>query len=197
MISNYNKLYLFFQKTYLILILWYLLRFPSDSVKASYVNISWVLKDFYTGYNVPVKSIGHIYLFGNMHSILANIFYQFFFYQLLEERGILLSFTIIAIWSPHPPLLSLSSILPLSLLISLSFWDTVLTVLDSPGWPWTHYITTAGLELLILQLSSAGIWDYRCVLYSLSDRGFSGKTWFIFNNITHNSWIVKRVTWKV
>lgn len=193
MISNYNKLYLFFQKTYLILILWYLLRFPSDSVKASYVNISWVLKDFYTGYNVPVKSIGHIYLFGNMHSILANIFYQFFSIN-CWKRGVYYFLLLLLLSGLPTPLLSLSSILPLSLLISLSFWDTVL---DSPGWPWTHYITTAGLELLILQLSSAGIWDYRCVLYSLSDRGFSGKTWFIFNNITHNSWIVKRVTWKV
>lgn len=166
-----------------------MLRFPSDSVKASYVNISWVLKDFYTIYNVPVKSIGHIYLFDNIHSILANIFISFF-YQMLEERGTLLSFTIIAIWSPFPPL-------PSSVFLSSFLFLSEIQCQDSPGWPWTHYITTAGLELLILQLPSAGIWDYRCVLYSLSNRGFSGKTWFIFNNITHNSWIVKRVTWKL
>lgn len=167
-----------------------MLRFPSDSVKASYVKISWVLKDFYTRYNVPVKSIGHIYLFDNIHSILANIFISFFLSNAGREGYITFFYYYCYLVSLPPPL-------PSSLFLSSFLFLSEIQCQDSPGWPWTHYITTAGLELLILQLPSAGIWDYRYVLYSLSNRGFSGKTWFIFNSITHNSWIVKRVTWKV
>lgn len=143
MISNYNKLYLFFQKTYLILILWYLLRFPSDSVKASYVNISWVLKDFYTGYNVPVKSIGHIYLFGNMHSILANIFYQFFSIN-CWKRGVYYFLLLLLLSGlPTPPSLSLFH--PPSFSPHFSFFlrysvrqpRLALNSLYNHGWPWT------------------------------------------------------------
>lgn len=119
-----------------------MLRFPSDSVKASYVNISWVLKDFYTRYNIPVKSTGHIYLFGNIHSILANIFYQFFLSTAGREGYI----TFFYYYCYLVSLPSLSRSLPSSLFLSSFLFLSeivsrqprlALNSLYNHGWPWT------------------------------------------------------------
>lgn len=48
------------------------------------------------------------------------------------------------------------------------FWNFYRGSHADPGWPWIHYVTEAGLELMILLSLPLMIWDYHPAKYSLS-----------------------------